>query len=460
MIELNELQSMMFAMLMVPMITSTVTSITSFIKYLAVLIFDYVTEMFDKSCTVIIQQKNISGKNGIGRDHETRSELLIEAITMFIDTKTSRKSRCVVVRPDSGGMPHLEYMRSHRLVRLPKDQIVHGNLTLKFKDSNELVKNIGIENKQSVIIKAPKMSDIDMFLNQCWDAYLIKTCTDSKHSAYVMQNEQEPTFKPYPFMSNVKFNDIYIDGKEKIIESIDQLLNKKRKKLSFLLHGLPGCGKTSFIKSMANYTKFNIIIIKLSLIQNDSDLNDIFNSPYIKNPDDERGSNTEYLERSKRIYVLEDIDAESSTVLTRDDDDDDIARNDTDEKLDMLLSIASKNKDSDSESENRNPIFMPKSKLTLAGILNSLDGIIELEGIVIMTTNHPEKLDSALVREGRVDFNLELTKISSSHAAEMVEKYFPGIKCKIADKIITPAKLEQICKTSTSDDILMKLSQL
>lgn len=41
--------------------------------------------------------------------------------------------------------------------------------------------------------------------------------------------------------------------------------------------------------------------------------------------------------------------------------------------------------------------FAREDKLDLAGLLNCLDGVIDCPGrIVIMTSNHPEKLDSAL----------------------------------------------------------------
>ena len=37
------------------------------------------------------------------------------------------------------------------------------------------------------------------------------------------------------------------------------------------------------------------------------------------------------------------------------------------------------------------------------GLLNVLDGIVDTPGrIVIMTTNHPEALDAALIRPGRI----------------------------------------------------------
>lgn len=51
--------------------------------------------------------------------------------------------------------------------------------------------------------------------------------------------------------------------------------------------------------------------------------------------------------------------------------------------------------------------------ISLSGLLNAIDGVASHEGrVLIMTTNHPDKLDAALVRPGRVDrkvgFNLAM----------------------------------------------------
>ena len=41
----------------------------------------------------------------------------------------------------------------------------------------------------------------------------------------------------------------------------------------------------------------------------------------------------------------------------------------------------------------------PTDELDLSGLLNVLDGVVDCPGrIVVMTTNHPEKLDPALIR--------------------------------------------------------------
>ena len=45
--------------------------------------------------------------------------------------------------------------------------------------------------------------------------------------------------------------------------------------------------------------------------------------------------------------------------------------------------------------------FKNKNKLTLATLLEVLDGVMEMEGrMLVITTNYPEKLDKALIRPG------------------------------------------------------------
>lgn len=47
------------------------------------------------------------------------------------------------------------------------------------------------------------------------------------------------------------------------------------------------------------------------------------------------------------------------------------------------------------------------TRLTFAGILNALDGIAAQTGrLLFMTTNHKERLDAALIRPGRIDYQL------------------------------------------------------
>mmetsp|Transcript_12067 Transcript_12067/g.19403 ORF Transcript_12067/g.19403 Transcript_12067/m.19403 type:complete len:774 (-) Transcript_12067:940-3261(-) len=72
------------------------------------------------------------------------------------------------------------------------------------------------------------------------------------------------------------------------------------------------------------------------------------------------------------------------------------------------------------------PFLKPRSdQLSLSGLLNVLDGVVDTPGrIVILTTNHPEMLDPALIRPGRVDKKLMLGFMRAEDAMSMLELYF------------------------------------
>jgi len=97
-----------------------------------------------------------------------------------------------------------------------------------------------------------------------------------------------------------------------------------------------------------------------------------------------------------------------------------------------------------------------KDKLDLSGLLNVLDGVVDTpDRIVIMTSNHPEKLDPALIRPGRIDKKIYLGFLVAASAISMTEHYFStdlnedqkkvleGIFLR--NKTVTPACFEQYC---------------
>lgn len=67
-----------------------------------------------------------------------------------------------------------------------------------------------------------------------------------------------------------------------------------------------------------------------------------------------------------------------------------------------------------------------KRSITFAGFLNALDGMMSQEGrILIMTTNHKEQLDPALIRPGRVDVVEHVGNATPEQAARMFRRFFP-----------------------------------
>ena len=68
---------------------------------------------------------------------------------------------------------------------------------------------------------------------------------------------------------------------------------------------------------------------------------------------------------------------------------------------------------------------LKRDKLNLSGLLNVLDGVVDTpERIVVMTTNHPEILDPALIRPGRIDQRILLGYMKWHNVVDMINHYF------------------------------------
>lgn len=63
--------------------------------------------------------------------------------------------------------------------------------------------------------------------------------------------------------------------------------------------------------------------------------------------------------------------------------------------------------------------------ITLSGLLNAIDGVASQEGrVLVMTTNFPEKLDSALVRPGRVDLKVAFGLAGRKEMRELFQRMY------------------------------------
>ena len=131
------------------------------------------------------------------------------------------------------------------------------------------------------------------------------------------EKDDEFDFYSYNWSSSVTFENRFFENKNKILEQVNFFLENPEyfeKKgipyqLGMFIHGEPGCGKTSFIKALANLTGRHIIDIKLSDNMNLLEFKNIFL--------EERLAEDLYIPIDKRIYVLEDIDVMGNTVHKR-----------------------------------------------------------------------------------------------------------------------------------------------
>ena len=66
-----------------------------------------------------------------------------------------------------------------------------------------------------------------------------------------------------------------------------------------------------------------------------------------------------------------------------------------------------------------------EQKFTLSDLLEILDGMIESDGrMIVFTTNHPENLDPALLRPGRIDMIVEFTNMTRKNVRDMYQVWF------------------------------------
>lgn len=164
----------------------------------------------------------------------------------------------------------------------------------------------------------------------------------------------------------------------------------------YLLYGPPGTGKSSLAWALAGVFGLDIYVISLADPQLDeSDLANLFTS------------------LPRRCFVLlEDID---SAGLSRREEPDHTseAKEGTEAfKIGVEISKAFQSVKKSNEKE--------KQGISLSGLLNSIDGVASHEGrVLIMTTNHLEKLDEALIRPGRIDLKVPFTNATTTQIREL-----------------------------------------
>jgi hypothetical protein len=256
-------------------------------------------------------------------------------------------------------------------------------------------------------------------------------------------------FTQVPFYSNKTFKNIF--GKEvREIEHRVRFFCENKDwydsrgipyQLGILLSGIPGSGKTSIIRAIANYTKRHIINVNFANISTATQLKNLFFDDNLKVFTDSTQVSTATINLpvSQRIYVLEELDAIGNIVHKR---------------------------------NQEHPIFTGSAipdEITLAEILTVLDGTLETPGrIVIMTSNKPEILDEALIRPGRIDVAVKFGHADKQLIVEMYESFFTrkfpeSLVCGIPDKKWTPAEVGQILfrhfQTTDPSRVLLELQQ-
>jgi chaperone BCS1 len=256
---------------------------------------------------------------------------------------------------------------------------------------------------------------------------------------------KSPTFGKFKLGDGKTFDSLFSQQCRSLLTIVDQFESKSGKyavagyphKLGLLLHGLPGTGKTSLIKALAHYTRRHIVSVPISRIATNQDLTTLFFNTKYTVPGSPKASQ---LGPHQVIFVLEDVDATSKVVMRRDSP----LREDSfrlpttgNAAVDLppiatATSFPSRIAPAVANKVGTTSIEEDKDELNLTGLLNALDGVVETPGrIVIMTTNHPEMLDPALIRPGRMDKQLELGFMVAADVVAMIEHYY---QTKLSDR--------------------------
>lgn len=154
----------------------------------------------------------------------------------------------------------------------------------------------------------------------------------------------------------------------------------------YLLYGPPGTGKTSLVSALGAKCGMSIYVVNL----------------------------TDFTDKSLK-KAINDV-PENSIVLFED--------------IDCMRAGHRREQVEGSEpqlvpAEGREKKPEPQIGVTLSGLLNVLDGFFAPENVVfVMTTNHMQMLDPALLRPGRIDYRLYMGEASDRQRVELYRRFF------------------------------------
>lgn len=200
----------------------------------------------------------------------------------------------------------------------------------------------------------------------------------------------------------------------------------------YLLHGMPGGGKSSLVMAVASELKLPIYLLTLSSDQM---------------CDDALLQLMQTMTTTPSILLLEDVDAAHTAVAVREVGDgaeeqekqqtvEAGAAGDQSVATGMVLSITEhlmeqsrfESKQRAREREQEREEGRDKKgggHLTLSGLLNALDGPTATMGrLLFMTTNHKSLIDSALLRAGRIDYELAFGPVTETQCARLFSRFY------------------------------------
>jgi len=386
----------------------------------------------------------------------------VKSLSEIVDWKFNRK-----VQDYEESKNSIYRIDQSRKFMIDKKFGIEGKVYSKEKERNDFngTTNYTEYNYLEIFSNKTNLVDIENWIDKRVDEYnqylKTKSC-DKQQLVEISWNSKEKDLDIYynPWESNVSFENRFFENKDEILTKINFFLEnpewyKKRGipyTLGFLLWGDPGCGKTGFIKALMNLTGRHGISIKLNSNFDMTRLKEIIY-------DDEIYEDL-IIPQKNRIIIFEDIDCMGDIVKDRDLKEKDKQPN-YEETIESYCRVHKKKDDNEfinimelSNEHNFNN--------NLSFFLNIIDGLQECTGrIIIMTTNKPEQLDKALIRPGRIDYNIHFTKATTKDVKDIIKFYWSKINVDLSSDInkkLSHAEVINFCRTSESvEETIQKL---
>ena len=318
--------------------------------------------------------------------------------------------------------------------------------------NNNSNNEIGIFNNYKMIISSYNNSisylqnHIDSICYKYYETIELKILENKQIFVFEgLDSDKQLKFNCYPFETTCNLEQLFFEDKHKIMNQINFFKNNKQwyidkgkpYTLGICSWGNPGCGKTSFEKVITKYLDRHMIIVDLKKIKRQNELEKLFF--------DEKINNIK-VPYDKRLYVFPDVDRMTDLILEtkKKDNPDDSHCDSIIEKKYLINKLINISKDEDkinlnnyikniineSKKENEdNKLVSIKNfdegDLSMAKLLNILDGIPERTGqVIMMSCNNPEKIDKAFLRPGRIDILIEFKKASINCLLSFINNYF------------------------------------
>lgn len=268
------------------------------------------------------------------------------------------------------------------------------------------------------------------------------------------------------------FDSLFFPNKDTVLVTLKAFKEEKLypthmpidNKLGIMLYGPPGTGKTGFISALANFLRRDVMMVHMSRITTRKAFDQLLDTSI----------------SSRYIYVFEEFDCmpgvqrrvETVAISEATAIEGSTGTNGTIAMAMLMAGAGSSNtKSNASESimeEIRKEREQSLDKLDVGYILTKLDGLESAQNrIMIATTNHPERIDPALMRPGRFDLQLHLSRCTRKMLVDILRFTYQLDESKISDVELalkdvpdfkwSPAELLQLTTIKTYDEIVPHL---